>query len=195
METFYALLAPFAGNSPVTGDFPSQRPVTRSFDVFFYLHLNKRLSKQIETPLGSLWRHRNDRCLTQRGGEKDKFNRRFLNHVSFTVGSGQDVVTPVMCKQWKLPQSCISNIYIYIWLWTYYRVPYDVSTNWLGIPNTKLNNLRTLYSIHGCQAICWSGLVYVCMFPLADKAHTQFKFNGLCCDNTNLALYKWPSLI
>ena len=35
-----------AGNSPVTGEFPSQRPVTRSFDVFFDLRLNKRLCKQ-----------------------------------------------------------------------------------------------------------------------------------------------------
>ena len=34
------------GNSPVTGEFPAQRPVTRSFDVFFDLRLNKRLSKQ-----------------------------------------------------------------------------------------------------------------------------------------------------
>ena len=34
------------GNSPVTGEFPSQRPVTRSFDVFFYLCLNERLCKQ-----------------------------------------------------------------------------------------------------------------------------------------------------
>ena len=33
-------------NSPVTGEFPLQRPVTRSFDVFFDLHLNKLLSKQ-----------------------------------------------------------------------------------------------------------------------------------------------------
>ena len=46
METFSALLALIAGNSPVTGEFPSQRPVTRSFDVFFDLRLNKRLSKQ-----------------------------------------------------------------------------------------------------------------------------------------------------
>ena len=44
METFSALLALCAGNSPVTGEFPSQRPVTWSFDVFFDLHLNKRLS-------------------------------------------------------------------------------------------------------------------------------------------------------
>ena len=35
-----------AGNSPVTGEFPAQRPVTRRFDVFFDLRLNKRLSKQ-----------------------------------------------------------------------------------------------------------------------------------------------------
>ena len=35
METFSALLAICAGNSPVTGEFPSQRPVTRSFDVCF----------------------------------------------------------------------------------------------------------------------------------------------------------------
>ena len=34
-----------AGNSPVTGEFPSQRPVTRSFDVFFDLRLNKRFGK------------------------------------------------------------------------------------------------------------------------------------------------------
>ena len=43
---FSALLAFCAGNSPVTGEFPTQRPVTRSFDVFFDLRLNKRLSKQ-----------------------------------------------------------------------------------------------------------------------------------------------------
>ena len=29
-----------------TGGFPSQRPVTRSYSVFFDLHLNKRLTKQ-----------------------------------------------------------------------------------------------------------------------------------------------------
>ena len=65
METFSAQLAICAGNSPVPGEFPAQRPVTRSFDVFFDLRLNKRLSKQpwgwwFETPAWSLWRHRND---------------------------------------------------------------------------------------------------------------------------------------
>ena len=46
METFSALLAICVGDSLVTGEFPTQRPMTRSFDVFFDLHLNKRLRKQ-----------------------------------------------------------------------------------------------------------------------------------------------------
>ena len=37
METFSALLAICAGNSPVPGEFPAQKPMTRSFDVFFDL--------------------------------------------------------------------------------------------------------------------------------------------------------------
>ena len=64
IETFSALLALYAGNSPVSGEFPSQRPVTRSFDVLFDLRLYKRLSKQwwgwwYETPSRSLWSHCN----------------------------------------------------------------------------------------------------------------------------------------
>ena len=39
LETFSVLLALCAGNSPVTGEFPVQRPVTRSFDVSFDLRL------------------------------------------------------------------------------------------------------------------------------------------------------------
>ena len=46
METFSVLLVICAENSPVTGEFPAQRPVTRSFEVFFDLGLIKRLSKQ-----------------------------------------------------------------------------------------------------------------------------------------------------
>ena len=46
METFCTLLALCAGNSPVTGEFPAQRPVTRSFDVYFDLRLKKWFSKQ-----------------------------------------------------------------------------------------------------------------------------------------------------
>ena len=61
METFSALLAICAGS----GEFPAQRPMTRSFDIFFDLRPKKRSNKQwwgwwFETPLCSLWRHRNE---------------------------------------------------------------------------------------------------------------------------------------
>ena len=56
---------PLCGEFTGPGEFPAQRPVTRSFGVFFHLRLNKRLSKQpwgwwFETAGRSLWRHRND---------------------------------------------------------------------------------------------------------------------------------------
>ena len=65
MESFSALLAICAGNSPVSGEFPAQRSVTWNSDVFFDLCPSKRLSKQsrgwwFETPFLSLWRHCND---------------------------------------------------------------------------------------------------------------------------------------
>ena len=65
MEACSAPLALCEGNPPVTGGFPSQRPVTRSFDVFFDLRLNKQLCKQPKrrwfgTPSRSLWRYCNE---------------------------------------------------------------------------------------------------------------------------------------
>ena len=46
MEIFSALLALRVGNSPTPGEFPAQRPVTRSFDIYFDLRPDKRLSRQ-----------------------------------------------------------------------------------------------------------------------------------------------------
>ena len=70
MEIFSPSLAFCAGNSPVTGEFPAQRPVTRSFDVFFDLRLRQQLTKQwarrwFETPSCSLWRHCNAFSVSQ----------------------------------------------------------------------------------------------------------------------------------
>ena len=56
METFSALLAISAGNSPVPGEFPTQRPVTRSFDVYFDLRPNNGWVNNREA--GDLRRHR-----------------------------------------------------------------------------------------------------------------------------------------
>ena len=58
----FHVTVPWWGESPVTGGFPSQMPVTRSFDVINYLRLNKRLNKRsrhrwFETQTRPLWRH------------------------------------------------------------------------------------------------------------------------------------------
>ena len=83
METFTALLAMCAENSTGSGEFPAQRPVTRSFDVFFDLRLNKRLSKQLwgwwfETPSRSLCRQ----CNEQWG--KNAYRSRYYNQTKST---------------------------------------------------------------------------------------------------------------
>ena len=89
-DAIKALLALCVGNSPVTGEFPSQRPVTRSFDVFFDHHLNDWLSKQswgwwYETPSRSLWRHDN---------EYSRFSCVFL-WLNGMMGS-----MPPLCQMW-----------------------------------------------------------------------------------------------
>ena len=63
-ENIFALLAICVGNSSVTGGFPSQRPITRSFDIFFDLRVNKPLSKWpkrrwFENLSSWLWRYCN----------------------------------------------------------------------------------------------------------------------------------------
>ena len=99
MDTFSALLAPCAGNSSVTGEFPAQRPVTWSFDVFFYLCPNQLLSKQgrhqwFEMPSCLLWRHCN-------GSESVRAACSVLySIVSIMPGDG-----PALCGMLGLPQT------------------------------------------------------------------------------------------
>ena len=62
---FFRITDPLCGEFTGPGEFPTQRPVTRSFDVFFDLRLNKRLGKQplgwwFETPWWSSWRQCNE---------------------------------------------------------------------------------------------------------------------------------------
>ena len=105
METFSALLATCAGNSPVTGEFPAQRPVTRSFDVFFGLRLNKRLSKQwrgwwFETPSSPLWR----RC---------NFEKYIQMTPSCTV-RWNDTIPKIRCDIW-MKNHRISGVWFIAW--------------------------------------------------------------------------------
>ena len=60
----FRVTGPLCGEFTGPGECPTQRPVMLSFDVYFDLRLNKRLSKQswgwwFETLSRSLWRHRN----------------------------------------------------------------------------------------------------------------------------------------
>ena len=78
METFSALLAICAENSPVPGEFPAQRPVTRSFDVFSYLRLI------------------NDWVNNREAGDL----RRRVDHYDVSVmyqGQGQRVTSIILC--------------------------------------------------------------------------------------------------
>ena len=67
----FRVTGPLCGEFTGPGEFPTQRPVTRSFDVFFDRRLNNRLSKQpwgwwLETLSYSLWRQSNDnKCITK----------------------------------------------------------------------------------------------------------------------------------
>ena len=64
----FRVTGPLCGEFTGPGEFPTQRPVARSFGVFFDLRLNKRLRKQpwgwrFETPSWSLWCQCNDSYL------------------------------------------------------------------------------------------------------------------------------------
>ena len=102
METFSASLALCAGNSPVTGEFPLQMPVTRSFDVFFDLHPTKWLSKQswgwwFETSSRSLWRHRNVQALRGDGAQP---NSKQLHHRNVEKHIARTIVSWPIPKRW-----------------------------------------------------------------------------------------------
>ena len=95
METFSALMAICAGNSQVPGEFPSQRPVTRSSDVFFDLSLDKRLSKQswgwwFEMLSHPLWHHCN--------GERQSKAQKWCVNTVFLVVIYRLVIS---CKKWN----------------------------------------------------------------------------------------------
>ena len=105
METFSALLAICAGNSPVPGEFPTQRPVTRSFDVYFDLRPDNRLSKQswgwwFETLSHSWWRHCNGKPpVTGPKGTSNAEPRCFLCRLPEKAVHYSDVIMGAMASQ------------------------------------------------------------------------------------------------
>ena len=120
METFSALLAICAGNSPISGEFPTQRPVTRSFDVFFDLCLNKRLSKQsrgwwFETLSRPLSRHCNEVMMYFESMQSDTW---FL----YWKDQDQEFQLTETSSWWNCHCFGIS-IWLFQWHILYYTVP------------------------------------------------------------------------
>ena len=95
-----ALLSLYAGNSPVTGEILTQRPVTRNFDVFFDLRLNKGLSKQsrrrwFETPSHPLLRHCNEcygNCPERSGGQRGQWLQRTFARILTRFHNGNSYI-------------------------------------------------------------------------------------------------------
>ena len=105
---FFTLLAVCEGNPRVTGGFPSQRPVTRNFDVFFDLLLNKQLNKQLrrrwfETQSRSLWRHYNDWFRVKSPGDGCFQKRK----------SGHSLIGLIALEYWSLIKINVDNGYIW----------------------------------------------------------------------------------
>ena len=82
----FRVTGPLCGEFTGPGEFPAQKPVTLSFDVFFDLRLNKQLSKQpwgwwLETLSWSLWRHRNVIVVPPYSCKSLQLNRRSGNRI------------------------------------------------------------------------------------------------------------------
>ena len=102
----FRVTGPLCGEFTGPGEFPTQRPVTRSFDVFFDLRLNKRLSKHscgwwFETLSWSLWRHHNDSTGIRSGmsdwwrkffGELELSILFFIQYISYGINIGTSVI-------------------------------------------------------------------------------------------------------
>ena len=111
-----ALLAICAGNSPVTGEFPAQRPVTRSFDVSFDLRLNTRLSKQwwgwwFETPSYPLRTHCSHYPNCNFVNKME--NQSHSSELAFTQHHGLHRISSISRSLFKVLQGCVYSSELY----------------------------------------------------------------------------------
>ena len=116
--------------SAVTGEFPAQRPVSRSFDVFFDLCLNQQLSKQwrrrwFETSSRSLWRHCNVIQVAWHTGRwtlvlrsppsTSRRLRMFWGPSSPEVVAKTSWRVPVLCAGWRSNGMAAGDFYLPRW--------------------------------------------------------------------------------
>ena len=125
METFSALLDLCAGNSSVPGEFPAQRPVTRSFDVFFDLRLKNAWVNNREA--GDLRRH--------------------LVHYDVIVMKKLDVITPSLntLRPRQNGRRFADEVFKCIFLNENVWISLKISLKFL--PNVPINNIPALVQI------------------------------------------------
>ena len=107
METFSALLALCAGDSPVTGEFPLKRPVARSFDIFFDLGLKKGWVNNRDN--GDLRLHRADFYVTV------MLWRKFLQIFNISVsliwnGHISHILLKLIETGWRIYDICVNEL-------------------------------------------------------------------------------------
>ena len=120
-------------NPPAAGGFPTQRPVTRKFDVFFDVGLNKWLSKQsrrrwFETPSRPLWRHCNVVLdfITE-------FSTTVVNLVILTASYVRiSLIAMIRSYTWKSSQSTHTNSY---GTWGHIIIKTQPSCHWNRVIN------------------------------------------------------------
>ena len=99
-ENIFRVTGPLCGEFTSHRLIPDKRPVTRRFDAFFDLRLNKRLIKQsrgwwFETPSHPLWRHSNVVLI-------DSFDT--VMHIFYSCFTGSEATSWLPQRQWnKLP--------------------------------------------------------------------------------------------
>ena len=137
------LLALRAGNSPVTGDFPSQRPVTRIFDVFFDPHLNRQSrNRWYEIPSRALWRH----CNLLRPSDiiyYDGICLALFTEISFFQGGIQ-----------PLPEFMLTSCEFVPWQQTSGKLESEYRSS---LSRKWISNVRLRFVDHFIRVLVWSG--------------------------------------
>ena len=116
---------PLCGEFTGLGEFPTQRPVTQSFDVFFDLRLNKPLSKQpwgwwFETPPWSLLRQCNEHCTSQ------------CHNSSYTYWSHSGMASPIIVIK-SIAKYLLTALVYQIVTWYVYINHFVTDHHWINV--------------------------------------------------------------
>ena len=104
--TIFRVTGPLCGEFIGPAEFPAQRPMTQSFDVFFGVRLNKRLSKHpwawwFETPPWSLWRQCRELSYQKKSEQIDGLEQDCNNSIVKAVKLPQSCAKPSKCVEAK----------------------------------------------------------------------------------------------